>query len=185
MPVKSPDPPKITLKFGGQKVNGSTPMTVDNEALKRQQDHVRAGANGHASTAGNTTSRSFNPYGSLQSGSGSAPIPALGRQSDERSGSTEHTMNGLKTEVIHGQSPALSAIQPNGSSEARQSPSVANLQMPPPMNLASRVPSGSPHSQTLTNGVGSTSHSAATPYNSRLRQQGKGQNCRRIKLESD
>ena len=52
MPAKSPEPSKITLKFGVQK-NAATPaMSVDEEALKRQQEHVRAGANGHATTSG-------------------------------------------------------------------------------------------------------------------------------------
>ena len=52
MPAKSPEPSKITLKFGGQKSTGTPAMSVDNEALKRQQDLVRAGANGHATATG-------------------------------------------------------------------------------------------------------------------------------------
>ena len=53
MPAKSPEPPKITLKFGGQKAIGSASMSVDNESLKRQQELVRAGANGYAPGKGN------------------------------------------------------------------------------------------------------------------------------------
>lgn len=53
MPAKSPEPPKITLKFGGQKATGSASMSVDNESLKRQQELVRAGANGYAPGKGN------------------------------------------------------------------------------------------------------------------------------------
>ena len=52
MPVKSPEPSKITLKFGGQKGGATPAMSVDNEALKRQQELVRAGANGHATVTG-------------------------------------------------------------------------------------------------------------------------------------
>ena len=53
MPAKSPEPSKITLKFGGQKSSSTPAMSVDSEALKRQQDLVRAGANGHATASGN------------------------------------------------------------------------------------------------------------------------------------
>ncbi|CAD6589031.1 MAG: hypothetical protein ASARMPREDX12_003568 [Alectoria sarmentosa] len=155
MPVKSPEPPKITLKFGGQKATGSASMSVDNESLKRQQELVRAGANGYAP------------------GKGSIPNPALNRLSHERSGSSEHATNGMKTETVQGQSPALNAI-PNATSDARQSPSALNLQMPPPVHLSSRVPSGSPHPQVAPNGVAPTSQVSNTPFNSRLRQLGKG-----------
>ncbi|KAL2058243.1 hypothetical protein ABVK25_001861 [Lepraria finkii] len=146
MPAKSPEPSKITLKFGGQKPSGPVAMSVDNEALKRQQDLVRAGANGHT---------------------GPARLP------QERSDSTEHPMNGLKVEATHGQSPAPSVIQMNGANEARQSPSAANLHMPPPMNLSSRLPSGSPHPQSLASGAGPTGHAVATPFNTRFRQPDK------------
>ncbi len=108
-----------------------------------------------------------------RSRSGSMPNPALSRLSHERSGSSEHAMNGMKTEATQGQSPALNAI-PNGTSEARQSPSASNVQMPPPMHLSSRMPSGSPHPQAASNGVAPTSQASNTPFNSRLRQPGKG-----------
>lgn len=52
MPARTPEPPKITLKFGGQKATGPATMPVDSEALKRQQDLVRAGSNGYASATG-------------------------------------------------------------------------------------------------------------------------------------
>ena len=58
MPVKSPEPSKITLKFGSQKGGATPAMSVDNEALKRQQELVRAGANGHATIAGNSALQS-------------------------------------------------------------------------------------------------------------------------------
>ena len=59
MPAKSPEPPKITLKFGGQKMTNSASMSIDNESLKRQQELVRAGANGYAPEKGKIT---FFPY---------------------------------------------------------------------------------------------------------------------------
>ena len=165
MPAKSPEPSKITLKFGGQKGSGSVAMSVDNEALKRQQDLVRAGANGHTGSIATLPHKasldSPNTIGNT-------------RPSHDRSGSTEHAMNGLKAEASHGQSPALNAIQMNGVNEVRQSPSAANLNMPPPINLSSRLPSGSPHPQSLVNGAGPTSHTPATPFNTRFRQSGKG-----------
>ena len=173
MPVKSPEPPKITLKFGGQKATGSASMSVDNESLKRQQELVRAGANGYAPGKGNKTSFPHDIFGFSQSCSGSIPNPALNRLSHERSGSSEHATNGMKTETVQGQSPALNAI-PNATSDARQSPSALNLQMPPPVHLSSRVPSGSPHPQVAPNGVAPTSQVSNTPFNSRLRQLGKG-----------
>lgn len=175
MPAKSPEPPKITLKFGGQKGTGSASMSVDNESLKRQQDLVRAGANGYAPGKGKTATLPRNVFGLVsRSASGSAPNPALNRLSHERSGSAEHAMSGMKTEAAHGQSPALNAI-PNGTSEARQSPSASNTQMPPPMHLSSRMASGSPHPQAAPNGVAPTSQASNTPFNSRLRQPGKGE----------
>lgn len=173
MPAKSPEPPKITLKFGGQKATGSASMSVDNESLKRQQELVRAGANGYAPGKGNTRPQTRNILGFSHSRSGSLPNPALSRLSLERSASSEHVVNGMKTETVRGQSPALNAI-PNGTSEARQSPSASNPQMPPPLHLGPRVPSGSPHPQAAPNGVASTSQAPNTPFNSRLRQPGKG-----------
>ena len=105
--------------------------------------------------------------------SGSIANPALSRLSHERSGSAERAMSGMKTETNQSQSPALNAI-PNGTGEARQSPSAPSSQMPPPTHLSSRMPSGSPHPQTTSNGVAPTSQAPNTPFNSRLRQPGKG-----------
>ena len=173
MPAKSPEPPKITLKFGGQKATGSASMSVDSEALKRQQELVRAGANGYAPGKGNTISIPRNICRLLHSRSGSIANPASSRLPQERSRSAEQSMSGMKTETTHSQSPALNAI-PNGTSEARQSPSASTTQMPPPVHLSSRMPSSSPHPQAAPNGVASTSQNPTTPFNSRLRQPGKG-----------
>ena len=175
MPAKSPEPSKITLKFGGQKGSGPVAMSVDNEALKRQQDLVRAGANGHTGSIA-TWPRIY----SLDSPN----IIGTTHPRHDRSGSTEHAMNGLKAEASHGQSPALSAIQMNGVNEVRRSPSAANLNMPPPMNLSSRLPSGSPHPQSLVNGAAPSSQPPATPFNARFRQPGKGKYWNPTPIES-
>lgn len=174
MPAKSPEPSKITLKFGGQKGTGPAAMSVDNEALKRQKDHVRAGANGHAAAAGSSSAKPQQCSGDSRSDSVPSATGPLGKSFNESGGSVGHVPNGLKAEASYGQSPALNAIQLNGTNETRQSPDAPNIHMPPPMSLSSRLPSGSPHPQTLPNGVGSGSHSAPTPFNSRVRQPGKG-----------
>ena len=181
--AKSPEPtPKITLRFG-QKSNGSAGVAIDSEALKRQQDLVKAGTNGQGSATIHETPRPGprNPFGSSHSGSAAAPIPTLQRLSQERarSSSAEHpatSMNGVKSEGP-GKSPALSAVQLNRdldvSSEARQSPSAAASIMPPPSSVTPRLPSGSPHPQSVTtNSYNSSAHSAA--LDPRWRQPGKG-----------
>lgn len=167
MPAKSPEPSKITLKFGGQKATGTAAMSIDNEALKRQQDLVRAGSDVHRPGSGKLKpySTAFGVYSQIRLG-----IPAFQR------GGSDHAVNGLKAEAANGLSPALNAIQMNGVNEARQSPSAANMHMPPPTNSTGRPPSESPHPQALTNGAGPTSHVTATPFNSRTRQPGKGKN---------
>lgn len=117
---KSPEAaPKITLKFGHPKPSSSSGITVDSEALKRQQELVKAGMSGHK------------------------PIPDANRPGLDRarSGSTNGVaINGIKREVSHAASPALAASQVNG---------VNGSTMAPPMHLNSRLPSGSPHPQNL------------------------------------
>ena len=89
---KSPEPPpKITLKFGSSKSSSQAGVSVDSEALKRQQDLVRAGVNGQ----GPSTSR---------------------KSSDRPTSGSENPiiMNGIKCESSHSHSPALGAGQTNG-----------------------------------------------------------------------
>lgn len=178
MPAKSPEPPKITLKFGGPKPNATAGVSVDNEALKRQQDLVNAGMNGQASIRANERTPSGRPQ-QVPTANG---VPALQRSSLERtkSGSAEKpAINGVKKETSIGQSPALGAVQMstdrNGSLDARQSPHPS-MMPPPPANLATRPANGSPHPQSYstnhyisTGGYSSTSH-----FDSSRRQSGKG-----------
>lgn len=165
-------PEKITLKFGSQKAGGSAGLSVDNEALRRQQDLVKAGVNGqsHNSATGAARSTTHNPFGGTGSTSSSQDRPV--------SGSGEHgvTVNGIKREVSYGHSPALGADQPNGLEDNRQTPNAASSVMPPPMHLTPRFPSGSPHPQVLgTHGLFSNTHQPVSPLDSRFRPPGKSE----------
>lgn len=185
MPARSPEPPKLKLRFGGQKSGGSIGVTIDNEALKRQQDMVKAGANGQGPATNNATTRlgPRNPFGRSQSGSGSTQIPSLHTTSQERtrSASVEQpvgTSNGVKSEVPSGQSPALGTVQLNRdinrSSESGHSPHPAISTMPPPSSVTPRLSSHSPHPQATANNHNWNVQSAATSFDSRWRQPGKG-----------
>ncbi|KAL8932404.1 MAG: hypothetical protein Q9216_006853 [Gyalolechia sp. 2 TL-2023] len=175
MPAKSPEPPKITLKFGGSKPSVAAGVSVDNEALKRQQDLVNAGMNGQAPIRANPR----NPPEGLQNVPTANGVPSHGRISQERrSGSGDKpAINGVKTETSVGQSPApgagmLSADR-GDSLDTRQSPNPA-MMPPPPSMLAPRLPSGSPHPQSYsTNLYGSTGYSSTTQFDSTRRQSGK------------
>ena len=183
--ARSPDPtPKITLRFGGQKSNG---VSVDNEALRRQQDLVRAGANGLGPVVGNGASSHPSPcksFGSSHSRSDPTPIPPISQGSHEvnRSGPAEHPntyTNGVKSESQIGQSPALGSVQLSrdsiGSHEAMQSPNLAASIMPPPASVTPRLPSGSPRPPTgHSNNHGSHAHNLNNPLASYWRQPGKG-----------
>ncbi|KAL8785467.1 MAG: hypothetical protein Q9195_008610 [Heterodermia aff. obscurata] len=159
--MPAPDPPtKITLKFGGQKQTGSTGVSIDSESLKRQQELVNAGANGKTSATDKGT-------------------PVIRER--PRSDSADHpVINGVKKESALSQSPTLGAVQVNGDfrrPNARQSPNSANMAMPPPLNNASRMASGSPLPQApvLNNHI-PTSHAptnTTAPFDNRWRPQGK------------
>ncbi|KAL8947698.1 MAG: hypothetical protein Q9222_006052 [Ikaeria aurantiellina] len=121
MPAKSPEPPKITLKFGSSKSNTANGVSIDNEALKRQQDLVNAGMNGQA--AARTGSQAT--LGGSHSGTKVNGIPPIPRNSQERtrSGSAEKpAINGVKSEASLAQSPALAAVhaERSGPLDARQ-----------------------------------------------------------------
>ena len=173
MPPKEPDPPKITLKFGSQRVNGPTGGSVDSEALKRQQDLVNAGTNGQISAHS-----SRNSFGNASTGLAITPAPILHRSSQERtrSTSTEHpAINGIKTEASQIASPGLGTVQMSGdrsdSAEVRQSPGMSL--MPPPANTTPRIASGSPRPQSATANNYST-HSYSTSNNIKLNKRPAG-----------
>lgn len=137
-------------------------MSVDSEALKRQQDLVKAGVNGQGAMNVNGLPRA----GLTSSDPG---LPNSVSQESPRSASAEgpvHVSNGIKNEVPLRQSPALSAIQPSRDlSESVQTPHSSLSNMPPPSSVTPRPPSNSPHPSA-----------APTPpsVDSRLRQPGKG-----------
>ena len=144
---KSPEPPpKITLRFGNPKANHSSGVSVDTEALKRQQDLVRAGVNGQGINTASTK-----------------PVTT-----DRPSSGSEHGVasNGIKREISQTHSPAPGPGQVNG---------VANAAMPPPSHLNPRVTSGSPMPQpTMTNGATPHVHPISQFNHSFSRPPGKG-----------
>ena len=175
LPAKTPEPPpKITLRFGqkpaSENVNG---VTIDNEALKRQQDLVKAGTSGSVSTTNGDPSKS--------PGKNSHSLSLMASQTsvlnhlvqDRRSGSAASppTSNGIKSELQHTQSPALPAItMRHGSStsnEGAQSPQNTSTAMPPPASVNPRV-------SPLPPGYVPHNYHQSNPLDSRLRQPGKG-----------
>lgn len=183
MPARSPEPPKITLRFGGQKPGSSAGVSIDNEALKRQQDMVKAGANGQGANSSASRLGARNHFGRSSSGSGSTLIPSMHTTSQDRprSASAEQHVgasNGVKSEMPSGQSPALGTVQlnreVNRSSESGHSPLPGTSVMPPPSSVAPRLSSHSPHPQAAANSYSWNSQSSTTSFDSRWRQPGKG-----------
>lgn len=189
MSARSPEPsqPKLKLHFGASKpqapiANATAGVAVDDEALKRQQDLVKAGANGHGAAGDGASSRPGprNPFGGSHSGSNSTPIPTLGQISRSASAASPPvTVNGVKSEVQAGQSPALGAVElrrnSSASNEAAQSPHPTTLSMPPPSSVTPRLPSGSPHPPTnMITTHAPPPHVPPIAFDSRWRQPGKG-----------
>ena len=180
MPAKEPDPPKITLKFGGQRQTGSNGVSVDSESLKRQQQLVNAGANGQGPVPGNGNhpiASSDPSHRATNSQTVLGPSALVGHDRP-RSDSAEHpSLNGVKKETAMSQSPTLGAVHLNGDnrrSDVRQSPSNGSLAMPPPLHNIPRVPSGSPLPQTAhVNNHMPTSHASSAQFDTRWRQKGK------------
>ena len=184
MPAKTPEPqPKITIRFGQKTGEGANGVSVDSEALKRQQDLVKAGANGQSAANGNQTNARpspRNPFGGSQSSSG--PLPNLGQDGRSISAISPPVVNGVKAEVQPGQSPALTAVQTvrdsHGPNGVLLSPHLVAPNMPPPSSVTPRLASGSPRPQTQTN---VPQHHAppqiqhqTNPLDTRWRQPGKG-----------
>lgn len=187
MSARSPEPRKITIRFGGQKTNSSAGVSIDNEALKRQQDLVKAGANGQGASTDNASPRPGprNPFGRVPSGSGSIQIlpPHTSPHDESRNATIEYpvaAVNGVKNEVAPGQSPALGAVQLdrdlNRSSESSHSRNQLLYSMPPPSNFTPSLASHSsyPHAAT-THTHGWNAHPPPVSLDSRWRQPGKGQ----------
>lgn len=178
MPAKEPDPPRITLKFGGQRPTASNGVSIDSESLKRQQQLVNAGANGQGPAAGNShhlIASSDPSRRARDSQTALGPSVPVARRSD----SAEHPIvNGVKKETAMSQSPTLGALHVNGDlrrPDVRQGALNGNIAMPPPVNNIPRMASGSPLPQAaLPNNHLSTSHASTSPFDTRWRQNGKG-----------
>ena len=160
-------------------------MSIDNEALKRQQDMVKAGANGQGAASNNAATHvgPRNPFGRSPSRAGPKQIPALHTTSQDRTRSASADQpagnsNGVKSEVPSGQSPALGAVQLsrelNRSSESGHSPHLSASIMPPPSSVTPRFSSHSPHPQAIANSHGWNAQPAAASFDPRWRQPGKG-----------
>ncbi|KAL8977934.1 MAG: hypothetical protein Q9205_006366 [Flavoplaca limonia] len=176
MPAKTPEPPKITLKFGTSKPAGASGVSVDSEALRRQQDLVNAGMNGQASTRAGPRVQAGGPQ-ILPAANGVHSLPRPSQERTSGSSADRPTVNGLKTEPSMGQSPGVVAAQlsanRSGSQDARQSPNPSSMP-PPSATLAPRLPSGSPHPYSYaTNHYSSSGYSSASQYESSRRQSGK------------
>ena len=185
--AKSPDPtPKITLRFGQKTgIEGNTGVAVDSQALKRQQDLVKAGVNGQSSglnNGGSSHTGLRNPFGGSSSVAGSTVVPTLNQLAQERHGSAASSppaTNGIKHETQSEKSPALATVQPrngsNTSDEVIPSPDLAALTMPPPASITPRLPSNSPHPQMMTMSTHPPPiQNLSNPLDSRWRLPGKG-----------
>ncbi|MCJ1405326.1 hypothetical protein MMC11_008553 [Xylographa trunciseda] len=166
--------PKIMLRMGPKATTENTNgVTVDNEALKRQQDHVKAGANGYAAiTNGDSSTKLLaSPAVPMISKSATPDQLALDRMSGAIA---PMASNGVKSEGQLRQSPAITATvvrhNSNTSSENPQSPHNASISMPPPSSITPRLPSGSPHPQINHS---SQNNQISNPLDSRWRQPGK------------
>ncbi|KAL2353132.1 Bromodomain-containing protein [Cryomyces antarcticus] len=159
--------PSIKLRLGGNR--GSPPngtpsaarnshtagVTVDNEALMRQKQHVHAGVNGQQSTpADMSAQRPRNPFGG-QPRSGS-DIPTLGPASLQPSTSAASRSPPLDPSAVKKETPSVNnapqpgqrpdtARQTSSSSAAAPSPHAPTSAMLPPPSVAPRIPSGSPY----------------------------------------
>ena len=161
--------PKVTT----ESTNG---VSVDNEALKRQQDHVKAGANGHTAITNGVspTKLATSPDASMFSN-----LATPDQLSQDRISGAIATVsvatNGIKSETQLRQSPAIPPTaarhNSNTSTEYPQSPYNASTSMPPPTGITPRLPSGSPHPQIHHP---SQNSQTCNPLDSRWRLPGKG-----------
>ena len=182
--AKTPEPtPKITLRFGQKTAPDlSNGVSVDSEAYKRQQDHVKAGVIGQKATTNGGTS-TLPVIKNQNSGSdlitSTSQISVSGQTNQERrSGSapvSPDPANGVKNESQPAQASTIIAVSgSNGSrpsNETSQSPKLTCTNMLPPASLTPRLPSGSPHPQV--NHVPHNNY-LHNPLDSRWRQPGKG-----------
>ena len=183
MSVKAPETaPKITLRVGNKEAEDTassvTGVTVDAEALKRQQDLVKAGTNGHIAEP-NTGAKERPPSRNPSDGSRSDSVPTLNGLTQDRTsasaGSPLPPANGVKREASLVKSPTLPAtIIKQDSTASNGVPPVSQPlpnTMPPPSGVLPRLPGGTPLPQATH--VPHINH-MTNPLDSRWRQPGKG-----------
>lgn len=156
--------PKITLKFG-QRPSATAGVSVDQEALARQQSLVRGAANGQGANGQGANGTDQSSARTQQPGS-----VLTGKSSQERLsvGPLEQGVNGIKRELSHGHSPAIGKALPNGVGGS------GNPTMPPPVNQALQLPHGSPHPTTANGNAYAAPIYNNIPKNpSHLRPEGK------------
>ena len=162
----------IKLKIGGQRESPSTveaastvnPATsgilIDNKALERQQQHVKASINGHAP---------LNNAQSRRSGSPKLKDDLDGRATPSSSAALPPAVNGIKAEAAVADLANAETRPPSArpTSAPRQLRSPAPPVMPPPSRPGYRNTSGSPRPhqplQSLPNGA-NMSHAATHTY---------------------
>ncbi|KAL2005009.1 hypothetical protein VTN00DRAFT_2859 [Thermoascus crustaceus] len=197
--VKTPEPSsqRLTLKLPGQKPD-TVPkeermqpgVTVDGEALRRQQELVRAGSNGqdiHARATPPTTRNLRKPPGSPRSSSGKGQMPQEHQRSSSATSLARSSTAAVKSEAQAAPSPGLAAVisregsqesvKQTGGSPAAASPVLpaAGSEMPPPSSATPRPSSGSPWppSHPVSHPPHAYPSQNVSPLDSVLRQPGK------------
>jgi hypothetical protein len=181
MPARSPEPPRLKLRFGGQKSSGSIGPDVVKSGTNRRET---------ATPGGTSQFGAPNPFGRSFSGSGSAQTPSL--HPDLHDGvrnvfveQAAAAMNGVKNELPFGQSPALGAVnlnrETNSSTESIKSPNRAASTMPPPLGATPRLESYSPHlPAAASNSQGWNAQPTGSAHDMRGRQPVKGKHGRAV-----
>ncbi|KAI9731537.1 MAG: hypothetical protein M1834_004657 [Cirrosporium novae-zelandiae] len=186
--AKSPEPLKQKIKLWvGQKASpASTPkpsanpdIGVDQEALRRQQELVKAGTNGLATETSSSRPSSRNPFGGSQSTPTTMPVPAFRRPShdSQQNESATSPTDAVKSEAVPNQDPNTTAAQQKRSESQSSQEGKGTSQpadtavMPPPSTTTPRIPSSSPQpqSQPSNHNVRPT----ISPFETRFRLPGK------------
>jgi hypothetical protein len=182
---------KLKLRFGGQKSDRQSSdeaqVIVDNDSLRRQREHVNAGANGRGISGVETSEAragTRNPFGGSSSSSGPAILPNIGQIGQERNRSASAaspalSASAIKPEVPLGQTPLLSAIETGKDSQASdEAASSSNFaataaHMPPPSSGALRS-SANPYPPQTHPQYQAAQHRKTTPFENHYRPPGKG-----------
>lgn len=163
--TKTPEPPsqRLTLRLPGQKLDNTSKdektqpgMTVDSEALKRQQELVRAGSNGKEFDVRSTPlTRSLRrTTGSPKLGVGKFQIPQENRGSNSAISPARSTTAAVKSETQATVSPKLAAVRSREDSQESVHPTAGPAAVPPSTGPSVSLPLG----LTPSNVSGSPAH---------------------------